>query len=131
MSNIEHMINTINWDAVFAQLDLKTTGTTFDESVELFRRDRARRKCGVYNEPLTFEDLEAIAKDLFNERKRVYFIGPVKHGLTEEECGEYAGFSIKLIFDGGARTHFDVDPEGNCSQEFEGWTGTTPFNPID
>lgn len=131
MDNINYMMNVINRDAVFAQLDLKTTGTAFDENVELFRRDRARRKCGIYTDTLTFEDLAYIAKDLFNERKRVYSIGPARYGLTEEECGEYAGFSIKLIFDGGCHSHFDIDADGNCSQEFEGWNGTIPINSID
>lgn len=121
----------LNKEAVFAQLDLNTTGTAYDESIELFRKDSARRKTGVYKEDLSFCDLEQIAKDLFNERKRVYSIGPVTHGLTDAECGEYAGFTIRLLFDGGVKSHFDIDAAGEISEEFEGWLGHEPLTFLD
>lgn len=129
--NVNNLENALNKEAVFAQLELNTTGTAFDENVELFRRDRARRKCGVYTADLSFNDLEQIAKDMFAERKRVYSIGPVTYGLTDAECGEYQGFSVKLIFDGGVQSHFDVDASGKCSQEFEGWSGSRPIELMD
>ena len=121
MTKSEHMINAINHNAVFAQLDLKTTGTAYDESVELFRVNSKGEKVGKWNIELDFGILVSIATYMMAVRKESH--------LSKEECGRYDGFTIKIIYEGGAQSHFDVNYYGVTSDEFEGWNGTTPFNP--
>ena len=122
MTKSKRMIDAINNDAVFAQLDLRTTGTTYDESVELFRVNSEGKKVGKWNIELDFDILVSIATYMMAVRKN--------SNLSKEECGKYDGFTIKIIYEGGAQSHFDVNYCGVTSDELEGWTGTTPFNQI-
>ena len=115
MNNINHMLKVINKDAAFAQLDIVTTGTCYDGGVELFRLNSNGEKIGEWNHALDFEDLLAIAKDMMKERK--------SFNLSERECGEYQGFIIKVIYNGGARCHFVVTADGHVSKEYGEWTG--------
>ena len=111
MENINRMLKAINMDAVFAQLDIVTTGTCYDEGVELYRVNSRGDKIGEYNYDLDFEDLCTIAKDLMEERK--------SYNLTEEECGEYQGFRVKVIYCGDIRCHFEVTADGQVSAEYD------------
>lgn len=116
-TNINHMLVVINKDATFAKLDVITTGTCRDEGVELFHTNSKGKKVGEYNWVLDFEDLCNIAKELVRERK--------SYNLSEEECGTYLGFEVKLIHNGGARSHFHVTAGGQVSAEYNGWHCTT------
>lgn len=113
MNNIDHMLKVINKDAAFAQLDIITTGTCYDEGVELFRLNSNGEKIGEYNHVLDFEDLCNIAKELMKERK--------SFNLSSSECGEYLGFEVKVIYNGGARSHFHITANGQVSGEYDEW----------
>lgn len=113
--NINHMLKVINKDAVFAQLDIVTDGTCYDEGVELFRLNSNGEKVGEHNHVLDFEDLCNIAKNLMKERE--------SFNLSEEECGEFIGFVVKVIYNGGARSHFEITADGRVSSEFDEWRG--------
>lgn len=115
MDNMNYMMKAINKDAVFAQLDIVTNGTCYDEGVELFRTNVKGEKVGEYNHDLTFEELCSIAKNMMEERKT--------RNLTSKECGEYQGFDIKIISDGGLRSHFEIYVDGQVSDEFAEWKG--------
>lgn len=115
MDNTNYMMKTINNDAVFAQLDIVTTGTCYDEGVELFRTNSKGEKVGEWSNVLHFEDLNNIAKELMEERK--------SRNLTAKECGEYQGFIVKVIYDGGARCHFEITADGQTSEEYDEWSG--------
>lgn len=114
-TNINYMLKVLNKDAVFAQLDIVTNGTSYDEGVELFRTNSNGEKVGEWNHVLDFEDLNGIAKDLMKDRK--------SYNLSEEECGEFIGFVIKVIYDGGARSHFEITADGRVSSEYNEWRG--------
>ena len=47
MSNVEYMMKVIN-NVVFAQLDIVTSGTCYDEGIELFRTNSKGEKIGEY-----------------------------------------------------------------------------------
>jgi len=115
MDNIEVMMNVINRDAVFAQLDIVTTGTYYDEGVELFRLNSRGEKIGKWNVELSFDALVTIAKYLMKERK--------SSNMSEKECGEFQGFDVKVIYNGGARCHFEVTADGQVSEEYNEWRG--------
>jgi hypothetical protein len=123
MDNMNYMMKAINKDAVFAQLDIVTTGTCHNEGIELFRTNSKGEKIGEWNCVLDFEDLCNIAKDLMKERE--------SYDLSKEECGEYAGFYIKVIFDGGLRTHFEISADGQVSEEYAEWRGHNPLEALD
>lgn len=112
-TNIDHMLVVINKDAVFVQMDIITSGTCHDEGVELFRTDSKGKKIGEHNCVLDFEDLCNIAKELMRERK--------SYNLSEEECGVYLGFEVKVIYNGGARSHFHITADGRVSVEYDEW----------
>lgn len=113
MNNINHMLKVINKDAVFAQLDIITTGTCHDGGVELFRLNSDGKKIGEHNCALDFEDLCNIAKNLMKEREA--------YNLSPSERGEYLGFEVKVIYNGGARSHFHVTANGQVSGEYDEW----------
>ena len=115
MDNINYMMNVINRDAVFAQLNIVTTGTCYDEGVELFRLNSNGEKIGKWNVELSFDALITIAKYLMKERK--------SFNLSNEECGEFKGFIIKVIYNGGARRHFEITADGQVSEEYDDWKG--------
>lgn len=114
MSNVEYMMKVIN-NVVFAQLDIVTSGTCYDEGIELFRTNSKGEKIGEYNHDLDFEDLCNIAKELMEERKL--------RNLSDKERGEYQGFDVKVIYEGGGRTHFEIDQDGQVSREYDEWKG--------
>ena len=115
MNNIEHMLKVVNQKAMFAQLNIVTTGTCYDEGVELFRRKSNGEKTGKCIAILDLDDLFAIAKDLMKERKL--------HHLSEKECGEFQGFEVRVIYNGGAGTHFEITKDGQVSREYSEWCG--------
>lgn len=111
--NINHMLKVINRDATFVQLDIITSGTCYDEGRELFRTNSKGEKVGEHNHVLDFEDLSVIAKEMMEERK--------SYNLSSEECGEYLGFEVKVIYNGGARGHFHITANGQVSGEYNEW----------
>jgi len=115
MDNVTYMMNTINRDAVFAQLDIVTTGTCYDEGMELFRFNSNGEKIGKWNVDLSFDALVTIAKYLMKERK--------SSNLSKEECGEFQGFVVKVIYNNGTRCHFEVTADGQVSEEYNEWKG--------
>ena len=111
--NINHMLEVINKDATFVQLDIITSGTCFDEGVELFRTNSKGEKVGEHNHVLDFEDLCNIAKNLMKERE--------SSNLSSSECGVYLGFEVKVIYNGGAHSHFHIAANGQVSAEYNEW----------
>lgn len=119
MDNSNYMLKVLNKDVVFAQLDIVTTGTCYAEGVELFRLNSNGEKIGDWNHVLDFEDLCNTAKDIMEERK--------SYNLSSDECGEYKGFTIKVIYNGGARSHFNITADGQVSAEYAEWSGDAPY----
>ena len=113
-NNTIHMLKVVNQDAVFAQLEIITRGTCYDEGVKLFHINSNGEKVGEHNYDLDFEDLFATAKDLMKERKL---------NLSEKKCGEFIGFVIKVVYDDGARSHFEITADGQVSAEYSEWKG--------
>ena len=115
MDNMNYMLQVINKNAMYALLDLVTTGTSYDEGVELFRTNSKGVKVGDYNHVLDFEDLRSIAENLMKERE--------SRNLSPAECGTFNGFNIKVIYNGGLRCHFEITSDGQVSEEYGEWKG--------
>lgn len=114
MDTTNYMMNVIN-NAVFAQLDIVTNGTSYDEGVELFSTNSNGVKVGEHNNVLDFEDLRSIAEHLMKERE--------SRNLSPAECGTFQGFNIKVIYNGGLRCHFEITSDGQVSEEYAEWSG--------
>lgn len=119
VANIAHLEVALNHEAVFAQIQLRTTGSSYDDCFELFRKNRKRQKVGEYADDMTVEDLINLALVVYEARQLT---------RPSHECGRYLGFTVQMIFDGGVKTHVDIDPNGEVSEEFEDWYGHTPVD---
>jgi len=123
MENIAHLEVALNREAVFAQIQLRTTGTSYDDSLELFRKNRHRQKVGMFADTLiTIAELRGLALTIFEARQLT---------CSTEECGAYLGFAVQMIFDGGIKTHVDISAAGEVSTEFEDWYGEKPVEFLD